>query len=120
MTNSQLSTDVFIELHVPDFQKALDFYHILGFEVVWVNEEYLVMSRGKSILNFYRGTKEVYNQSYFKNWPKDTKGVSRNNLPIFHLIFTPSLNNSQSQNFQCRVDYTSNFAQSNCPNITQI
>src|SRR3989344_191799 len=35
-------TDVFIELHVPDFQTAIDFYKILGFAVVWISDEYLV------------------------------------------------------------------------------
>ena len=66
-------TDVFIELHVPDFQKAIDFYKILGFKVVWLIDDYLVMRRGRSILNFYKGSEDVYSHSYFKSFPKSTK-----------------------------------------------
>jgi uncharacterized glyoxalase superfamily protein PhnB len=68
-----METDVFIELHVSSFKKAIDFYKILGFEVVWMENDYLVMRKGKSILNFFGGTEEVYKQPYFKNFPKDTK-----------------------------------------------
>ena len=62
-----------IELHVPDFQVAIDFYKVLGFKVVWVSEEYLVLNRGNTALYFYGGTKEVLGHSYFGNFPKDTK-----------------------------------------------
>ena len=68
-----MKTDVFIELHIPDFQKAIDFYKILGFKVVWLKEDYLVMRKGKSILNFYMGCDKVYQHSYFGKFPKDTK-----------------------------------------------
>jgi len=66
-------TDVFLELHVPDFQKAIDFYKILGFKVVWLSEDYLVMRKDKSIINFYGGSKDVYKHPYFGRFPRRTK-----------------------------------------------
>lgn len=75
---SQLVSDVMVELHVPDFGTAKRFYGGLGFIVVWErqpknpNTKYLVMKRGTSILNFYSGTNEVYNHSYFKKFPRTT------------------------------------------------
>ena len=68
-----MENGVSIELHVPDFQKAIDFYKILGFKVVWVNENYLVMKSGSNSLFFYGGSKDVYSHSYFGGFPKDTK-----------------------------------------------
>jgi len=74
MTPNQLH----LELHVPDFESAKDFYGKLGFMVVWERspEEkkgYLVMRRENTILCFWPGNEEVYNQSYFKAFPRDTK-----------------------------------------------
>ena len=68
-------SDVFLELHVPNFDVAETFYRKLGFDVVWRHnapEGYMVMRRGMSILNFYAGTEKVYDQSYFKRFPRDT------------------------------------------------
>lgn len=68
-------TDVFIELHVPDFDIAQNFYGKLGFEVVWRRDEpkgYMVMRRGQSVINFYSGTEQVYQQSYFKRFSQTT------------------------------------------------
>lgn len=67
-----------VELHVPDFDKVLDFYGKLGFKKVWIREEgnnadYLVIERDGLVLNFWPGNDEVYNQPYFKNFPADTK-----------------------------------------------
>ena|SRR3972149_5750681 len=75
---NKLTSDVMIELHVPSFEITKEFYGDLGFKVVWErNSEgpnvcYLVMRRGESIINFYSGTEEVYNHSYFKKFPKTT------------------------------------------------
>ncbi|MBI2675881.1 MAG: VOC family protein [Candidatus Aenigmarchaeota archaeon] len=66
-------TDIFIELHVPDFRKAMEFYKILGFRIARREKDYLVMKRGQSILNFYGGSGKVCNQNYFRNFPKETK-----------------------------------------------
>ena len=70
---TDISSEVYVELHIPNFQTAIDFYKMLGFEVVWLKEEYLVMRKGKSILNFYMGSEKVYQHSYFGRFPKDTK-----------------------------------------------
>lgn len=71
-------SDIMIELHVPDFEKVKEFYGRLGFKVVWEREPermegYLVMKRGESILCFWSGNDEIYNQPYFKRFPKETK-----------------------------------------------
>ena len=70
--------DISIELHVPDFAKVKEFYGKLGFEVVWerkpeAKKGYLVMKRGNSVLCFWPGTEQVWDQPYFKQFPKTTK-----------------------------------------------
>ena len=67
-----------IELHVPDFEKAKEFYGRLGFRVVWerqpdADKGYLVMRREDAILCFWSGNEYVYNHPYFRSWPKKTK-----------------------------------------------
>jgi uncharacterized glyoxalase superfamily protein PhnB len=64
---------IFLELHVPDFQKAINFYKLLGFEVLQVWEAYLVMNKGNDLLFFYAGDEEVYQHAYFKNFSKNTR-----------------------------------------------
>ncbi len=71
-------SSVLLELHVPDFEKAKKFYKQLGFKVVWERKPedkkgYLVMKNENNILCFWPGNKEVWQQSYFKNFPKNTK-----------------------------------------------
>ena len=66
-------TDVYIELHVPDFNKTIEFYSRLGFKQLWRTEDYLVMKRERSILNFYGGNNKVYSHSYFGRFRKTTK-----------------------------------------------
>lgn len=80
---SPIKNNLIIELHVPDLNVVKDFYSKLGFEVKVddaVNEVdlgYVTMLRkdslGNTLINFYGGNDRVYNQSYFKNFPKDTK-----------------------------------------------
>ncbi len=67
-----------LELHVPNFTIAEEFYGKLGFAVVWKHREggagdYLVMDRKGTIINFWPGNDQVWEQPYFKNFPKDTK-----------------------------------------------
>ncbi len=67
-----------VELHVPDFEKVKNFYGRLGFEVVWERKPegkkgYLVIQRESHVLCFWPGNEEVYDQSYFRNFPKDSK-----------------------------------------------
>ena len=78
-----IKNNLVIELHVPDLETVKNFYSKLGFEVTLddkLNEKelgYLTMTRrdemGNTMLNFYGGDDRVYNQSYFKQFPKDTK-----------------------------------------------
>ncbi|HET9850804.1 MAG TPA: VOC family protein [Candidatus Saccharimonadales bacterium] len=66
-----------LELHVPDFGPVKDYYGKLGFKVVWerpyeADKGYLVMEMDKTIICFWPGTGHVYEQTYFKRFPKDT------------------------------------------------
>ncbi len=78
-----IKNNLIIELHVPDLSIVKDFYSKLGFEVR-VNDEinkedlgYVTMLRkgklGNTLINFYGGDDRVYNQSYFKRFPRETK-----------------------------------------------
>jgi len=77
MDNKNQTNRIFIELHVPDFNIAKDFYSKLGFEVVSDDGiadgvGYFVMERKGAMINFYGGSDKVYGQSYFKKFPKET------------------------------------------------
>lgn len=66
-----------LELHVPDFGPIKDYYGKLGFEIVWErpaeeDKGYLVMERDSTIICFWPGTEAIYDQTYFKRFPKDT------------------------------------------------
>lgn len=66
-----------LELHVPDFGPVKDYYSKLGFEVVWERtyegeKGYLVMKMDNTIICFWPGTEHVYEQTYFKRFPKNT------------------------------------------------
>lgn len=81
--NNLIKNNLIIELHVPDLNIAREFYATLGFEVTMddkANEKqlgYMTMTResplGRTMLNFYGGDERVYDQSFFKNFPRDTK-----------------------------------------------
>jgi len=67
-----------LELHVPDFEKVKDFYQKLGFTVTKDEREpggegYLVLAMNNHILCFWSGSDLIYEQSYFKQFPKETK-----------------------------------------------
>ena len=69
--------DLIIELHVPDFDKAIEFYSKLGFEVIYkepLGEKlgYIVIRKGETLLNFYGGDERIANHSFFKRFPKGT------------------------------------------------
>ena len=66
-------TDIYIELHVPDFKRTIEFYSRLGFKLLWRTEDYLVMKRKRSVINFYGGSQKVYSHSYFGRFKKTTK-----------------------------------------------
>jgi hypothetical protein len=77
-----INNNLIIELHVPDLEMVKNFYAQLGFVVALddkpnqENTGYLTMIRsdeaGNTMLNFYGGDERVYNQSFFKQFPKDT------------------------------------------------
>lgn len=77
-----IRNNLVIELHVPDFAPMKEFYSKLDFEIISEKPKgkdypgYLVMQRrgdmGNTILNFYGDDERVFNQSYFKKFPKDT------------------------------------------------
>ncbi len=67
-----------LELHVSDFELVKEFYGKLGFEVVWERKPeekkgYLVIKKESNILCFWPGNDYVKKQSYFQNFPSDTK-----------------------------------------------
>lgn len=70
--------NVLLELHVPDFEKVKEYYGKLGFEVIWERDPegfkgYLILKMGDNILCFWAGNERVYEQPYFKRFPKSTK-----------------------------------------------
>lgn len=70
--------NILLELHVPDFEKVKDYYRKLGFNVIWERQPeghkgYLILKMGDNILCFWAGNEHVYEQSYFRKFPKDTK-----------------------------------------------
>ena len=78
---NKINNNLVLELHVPDFNKVKEFYSYLGFEIAMENipaeqPGYLVLKRkddlGDTFLNFYGGDKRVYNQSFFKQFPRET------------------------------------------------
>ena len=73
-----MTNTITIELHVPDFEKVKKFYQKLGFVVVREDfdkegDGYLVLKMRDHVLCFWAGSDIVYNQSYFKKFPKETK-----------------------------------------------
>lgn len=78
-----IKNNLIIELHVPELNLSKKFYSKLGFEITMddlpSDKElgYLTMTRkdslGNTMLNFYGGDERVFNQSFFKQFPKDTK-----------------------------------------------
>lgn len=72
-----MSNHTLVELHVPDFELIKSYYGSLGFEIVWEREPeehkgYLVMKLQDNIICFWAGNDQVYEQAYFKQFPKDT------------------------------------------------
>lgn|SRR3989338_5932106 len=78
-----IHNNLIIELHVPNLDVVKSFYSKLGF-VVSLDDKltakelgYVTMTRndalGSTMLNFYGGDERVYHQSYFKQFPQETK-----------------------------------------------
>jgi len=64
-----------VELHVSDFEVVREFYKGIGFKIIFDSPgNYLVMRKGKAILNFWGEKGQFPNkQPYFRKFPKDTK-----------------------------------------------
>ena len=59
-------------------KKVKDYYGKLGFKVVWERKPegfkgYLIMRLEDNVLCFWAGNEKVYEQEYFKQFPKGTK-----------------------------------------------
>ncbi len=67
------SPRIALELHVPDFAVALEFYARFGLTPLWRDESYLVMGDGQTLIAFYGGSPEVSGHSYFGRYPAATK-----------------------------------------------
>jgi len=77
VSNMPANNSTLLELHVPDFTKVKDYYVKLGFKVIWERSPdgpkgYLILKMDNNILCFWPGTDSVYDQPYFKRFPKDT------------------------------------------------
>jgi len=75
---SPAQNNILLELHVPDFEKVKEYYEKLGFDIIWERKPegfkgYLILKMEDNILCFWAGNEHVYEQSYFKRFPKDTK-----------------------------------------------
>lgn len=77
MKKEPASNHLQLELHVPDFKPVKEYYGKLGFKIVWEHKAeedkgYLVMKMGQTIICFWPGTDAIYDQTYFKRFPKNT------------------------------------------------
>lgn len=85
MSNSnKVANNLIIELHVPNFQLARDFYEMFGFTESRYDPQsggnsdlgYLVLKRkdkiGETHLNFYGDKEKVSQHAHFKDFPIDT------------------------------------------------
>ena len=64
-----------VELHVPDFARAKDFYGRLGFAVEREQpgpDGYLVMRRGRTAIAFWPGTEAAWEHHWFGRFPRET------------------------------------------------
>ena len=61
-------SEIFLELHVPNFQDAYDFYKRFGFSVLWMEQDYMVLRHGNQALGFYSGSNAVSEHPYFRRF----------------------------------------------------
>jgi len=84
MSEVPIRNNLTLELHVPDFQLARDFYGMFDFEELAYNPAsgggsdlgYLVLIRrdpiGDTMLNFYGNKERVAQHAHFKDFPANT------------------------------------------------
>ncbi len=81
---NQVTNNLVLELHVPDFSKVREFYFMFGFRELRYDPTsgggsdlgYLVICRedvlGETHLNFYGDKEKVSQHSHFRDFPADT------------------------------------------------
>lgn len=85
MADSPIRNNLILELHVPSFAPAREFYGLFGFEEISYDPAsddgksglgYLVLRRkdsiGDTLLNFYGDREGVWRHRHFRNFPTDT------------------------------------------------
>lgn len=76
-----------LELHIPDFEKAKDYYGKLGFEVVWERKPegfkgYLVFKMLDNVLCFWGGT-----SIFTSNRTSEDFQMTQNEVTVSKLLF---------------------------------
>ena len=66
-----------LELHVADFEPIKHYYTLLGFNIAWERpaegfKGYLVLELEGNTICFWAGNEHVFDQPYFKQFPKNT------------------------------------------------
>ena len=84
MAEAPIRNNLVLELHVPDFEPAREFYGMFGFDEQSYDPTsgggsdlgYLVLTRkdsvGDTMLNFYGDKDKVAKHAHFKDFPADT------------------------------------------------
>lgn len=80
----KVTNNLILELHIPDFEKARQFYAIFGFKQIRYDPTsgsgsdlgYMVLKRedelGETHLNFYGDKEKVSQHSHFRDFPANT------------------------------------------------
>lgn len=69
-----MKSAISIELHVKDFESTRRFYISIGFEIIFDSpRNYLVLKKGKAILNFWGDGGRYSKQPYFRKFPEKSK-----------------------------------------------
>src|ERR1035437_57243 len=82
---NKISNNLVLELHIPDFGAAREFYKMFGFKEVNYDPTsgggsdlgYMVLERedsvGRTLINFYGDKEKVSEHTYFKDFPENTR-----------------------------------------------
>jgi hypothetical protein len=82
--SNTINNNLVLELHIPDFDKARNFYSLFGFKEITYDPTsgggstlgYMVLKRtdrlGNTLINFYGDSPLVSEHSYFKDFDKNT------------------------------------------------
>lgn len=90
-----MKTTTSIELHVKSFRGLREYYQNIGFEILFDSpKNYLVLAKGKAILNFWGDGGRYLDQPYFKKW-RGTKSKSGYDVEI--IIPVPNIKKYYSE-----------------------